>query len=358
MDLKIVNKSDSEAEIFIDDVIGWDETSWLGIKKQLTAIAESKTKKIIVNINSPGGFVSDGLMIHDALKMSKAEIETRVYSMTASAATIIAQAGDKRKMSSNSLYLIHHAMNMAVGNVNDVKQAVDDLERVDERILDIYVKAGADPEKVKSLMDENNGYGKWIDAEEALEIGLIDEIFEPSKAAAIVLPTNEFIAKYKLPEIPKEYLSKINKMEEVKEVEKSILDKIEDLFTRMFKKEEKENEAEVPEDNQPEAEPEAIALNDVQDKEILSAKDNEIAELKSKLEAKETELTNTRTDLASAYTKLGQLDAASTIVEGSQGKEDGDAEPVSVPFGEDLAKLSKVLNRPSPTKRVKDPEKE
>ena len=53
MRFEIVNKSEKEAEIFIDDIIGWDDdNSWIGIKKKLAALAESKTEKIIVNIAS------------------------------------------------------------------------------------------------------------------------------------------------------------------------------------------------------------------------------------------------------------------------------------------------------------------
>lgn len=357
MDLRIVNKSEKESEIYIDDVIGWDESSWIGIKKQLTAIADSKVTKIVVNINSPGGYVSDGLMIHDALKMSKATIETRVFSMTASAATIIAQAGDVRKMSSNSLYLIHHAMMGIGGNVNDVKQGLDDLEKVDARILDIYLKGkGAKEDKIKELFEENNGNGKWIDAEEALEAGLIDEIFEPAKAVAMVLPSNEFLAKHNLPEIPKDFLTKINKMEEIAKVEdKSILDKMEDLFNRFFPKKE---EVEKTEDIKTEAVIEDVVSDEVTNKEILAAKDVEIEALKKSLQEKEEKLNDVEKDLAMAYTKLGQLDAASTIVVGSEGNLDVDDKTEDVLFADDIKKLNAHLNKPVSGKRVKDPEKD
>lgn len=359
MDLRIVNKSEKEAEIFIDGIIGWDdESSWVGMKKQLVAIAESKISKIIVNINSPGGMVNDGLMIHDALKMSKAQIETRVFSMTASAATVIAQSGNVRKMSANALYLIHHAMNLAMGNINDIKVAVDDLEKFDTTLLNIYLKGkGADAGKIKSLMDENNGYGKWIDAEEALSVGLIDEIFEPSKATNMAVPSPEFLAKYKLPQIPQQYMDKLNAQVE----DKTLLEKIKALFV----KEEKPAEAVIPEiipeevkDIEPEPVIEAVKVDDVNDKEIITAKDFEIEALNKKLSDKETELTNVKTDLATAYTKLGQLDASSTIVTGSEGKEGDDVAPLDTPFAKDIELLNAKLNKPAPAKRVKNPEKE
>jgi len=352
MDLRIVNKSDKEAEIFIDDIIGWDESSWMGIKKQLAAIADSKIQKLIVNINSPGGMVSDGLMIHDALKMSKAHIETRVFSMSASSATIIAQSGDTRKMSANALYLVHHASAMAWGNVNELKVAVDDLEKVDARLLDIYIKKGADPEKVKALMDENNGTGKWIDAEEALSVGLIDEIFEPSKAAALARPSVEFLNKYNLPQIPDKYMENVAE----KVDEKTILNKIEDLFNRVFPKKE-EKEPEKVEDIAPEVVIEDKVEIEDQSKEILAAKDTEIETLKKSLQEKETELSNVKSDLATALTQLGQLDASSTLVPGSEGKL-SDEVTEDVPFANDIKVLNAKLNPPVKAKRDKNPEKE
>ena len=162
MELRIVNKTEKETEIDIEGVIGWDdEASWRNIKKQLLAVANSKATKIIVNINSFGGFVNDGLMIHDALRAAKAKIETRVYSMSASAATVIAQAGDTRKMSANALYLVHHAMNGVYGNVFEMEAGIKDLKKVDEILTNIYLKKGADEAKLKELMDDNNGNGRW-----------------------------------------------------------------------------------------------------------------------------------------------------------------------------------------------------
>lgn len=195
LNISIRNESDNEAVIDIDGEIGWvsydgDEYQWNtapAIKKKLKEIAKLDADKIIVNINSLGGFVDDGLAIHDALAQHPAEIETRVTGMTASAATIIAQAGDIRKMSDNALYLIHHAWGLAIGNVFEIEGAIDDMKQIDKRIAKIYAKrSGKSEEEFLELMGEQNGAGRWIDADEAKEYGLIDEAFEPMKAAASV----------------------------------------------------------------------------------------------------------------------------------------------------------------------------
>ena len=78
----------------------------------------------------------------------------------------------------------------------------------------------------------------------------------------------------------------------------------------------KEEITDKVEDIEPEPVIEAVKVDDVNDKEIITAKDFEIEALNKKLLDKETELTNAKTDLATAYTKMGQLDASSTVVTG------------------------------------------
>ena len=185
-------KTDETAEIDIYGEIGWynekgELNSPLSIKEKLRDIANLDVDKIVVNINSLGGFVDDGLAIHDVLAAHPAEIETRVIGMTASAATVIAQAGSKRTMSENALYLIHHAWGLVIGNAMDMLSAAQDMEMGDSRMVNIYVKrSGKSEEEIRELMSANGGHGKWISAEEAMEYGLIDQVFEPMKIAAAV----------------------------------------------------------------------------------------------------------------------------------------------------------------------------
>lgn len=192
--INIRNQSEETAIIDIDGEIGWfnedgELNSARNIKNKLKEIDSLEASKIQVNINSLGGFVDDGLAIHDVLARHDAEIETHVIGMTASAATIIAQAGDKRFMSDNSLYLIHKAWGLVVGNANDMLAQAEDLKAIDKRILNIYTKRSSkSSDQIEELMNANDGGGKWIDADEALEAGLIDSIFEPAKAAAAIDP--------------------------------------------------------------------------------------------------------------------------------------------------------------------------
>lgn len=150
------------------------------LKDQLRSIS---AKKIIVNINSPGGDFNDGLVIKNLLESKNAEVVTNLYGLSASAATAIHQGGTKRRMAKNtSFMLIHRVMYGLLGyyNQNSLKSFVDDQETMDRNIISMYTdKSGAAEQEITELMDAGEGYGKWIDADTALKMGLIDEIFEP-----------------------------------------------------------------------------------------------------------------------------------------------------------------------------------
>jgi len=359
MRFEIVNKSESEAEISIDGVIGWDDdASWVGIKKQLADLVNSKIKKITVNINSLGGYATDGLMIHDALSMFKGEITTRVFSLTASAATIIAQAGSKRQMSSNALYLIHHASNIAMGNVNDIRATVDDLEKVDARLFDIYIKRGGDEAKVRTLMAENNGYGKWIDAEEAKESGLIDEIIEPSKAVALAAGDIEAFKQFNLPKIQDKYMKDKKFFDKIvdflKGEDETVVDEVSNVTAEV-----EDTAVEAVNTTAPEAvETAAVeAVEDVQEPEaVIPAEEPEAVAtaeaLRNELAAATEDVQRLTAELAEARTALAKATSPSTKPKGKAGGEDDDIENINIPFSEEIKALDgnfllgKPLNNP------------
>lgn len=195
------------AELTIDGIIGEDffnpeddQNTKQKMREQLREVDAIQADKIVVNISSLGGDVDHGLAIHDLLAANSARVETNVIGMTASAATIIAQAGDERFMSDNALYLVHRAWTMGMGNANDFQALADDLITLDDRISNIYAKrSDKDQQDFLDLMNESNGDGIWISAEEAKEFGLIDSITEPMKVAAM---DKSVFEKYNIPKPP------------------------------------------------------------------------------------------------------------------------------------------------------------
>lgn len=207
------NTAESTADIYIEGNIGsyWkDNTEAILTKEEmqqeLKKIADLQVKKINVHINSYGGDVNHGISIHDLLALSKAEVTTIVNGHTASAATIISQAGKVRKMSANALFLVHNASLMAWGDKNELKTALDVVEKVDATIANIYAKrAGKSVEDVLTQMNKFNGSGEWLTADTAKELGYIDEVFEPMKAAAHI--GTDILTQFGLPQIPEKILN-------------------------------------------------------------------------------------------------------------------------------------------------------
>ena len=292
-DWMAVNQADeSTAEIDISGVIGgsfWDmfedndvsKNTREKMKAELKAISEIKATKIIVNIDSPGGDVSHGLSIHDMLAQHPAQIETRMGGLTASIATIIAQAGDIRKISDNALMLIHRASNLTIGNAKELQAQVDFLNSVDSKLVNIYTKKGAKQEDIENLMDVDNGNGKWIDGSEAKALGLIDEVFEPAMKAAAVYDQNLF-NKLKYPSIPQNMTKKADETV-------SMWDKMKEAFNAVFKA----------------SDPEAKIPQEVTDR--LTAFGTQLEELKAENATLSTDLESVRNELTTKDLKVIEL---------------------------------------------------
>jgi ATP-dependent protease ClpP protease subunit len=232
-------KSGKAVEIEIDGVIGaydWAADSWQeakrltkqAMRKELKALAALQTEKIVVNISSPGGYTDHALAIHDTLAENPAEVTTRVYGQTASAATIIAQAADKgkRMISENALYLVHKCLSMLWGmfNANDLANILDDQTKITARIVALYARrSGKSESEIADLLEAQDGNGRWLDPDEALSLGLVDAIYAPAPVFSIWQP--EILAECMLPPLPEKY--QLTKSEQNSPPSRKILAEIE-----------------------------------------------------------------------------------------------------------------------------------
>lgn len=188
------------------------------MRNELKDIANAKVDKINVKIDSFGGDVNHALAIYNALKESKAEIETEFIGFSASAATIIGAAGTT-KITDNLLLLYHESRTISLGTKSQLEADVKMLNDVNNNIAEIYSrKSGRTKDEMLDLISRNGGEGEWLTAIEAKELGLVDEVYEPSKMAASYEFDNELLLKMKLPEIPKNKIESIinNKKQENK----------------------------------------------------------------------------------------------------------------------------------------------
>lgn len=142
-------------------------------------LAGISTDKIEVQISSPGGSVFDGTAIYNGLRAHPAHITTRVDGVAASIASVIAQAGDHRVIMSGARMMIHEASGIAIGNAKDMRAFADLLENTNDTIVGIYAgRSGKDSAEFADMLA--SGTDHWMSAQEAVEMGLADEVADPA----------------------------------------------------------------------------------------------------------------------------------------------------------------------------------
>ena len=118
---------------------------------------EAEEGDVTVWINSPGGNVFAAAEIYTMLKDYKSAVTVKIASIAASAASVIAMAGDKVQMSPTALLMIHDPSTIAMGNAKAMEQAITTLNEVKESIINAYA-------------------AKWMNAKKAVELGFADEV--------------------------------------------------------------------------------------------------------------------------------------------------------------------------------------
>lgn len=134
---------------------------------------ESGDGDVTVWINSPGGNVFAAAEIYTMLREYAGKITVKIASIAASAASVIAMAGDVVQMSPTALLMIHDPSTIAMGNARDMEKAIDTLNEVKESIINAYAaKTGLRHSKISDLMESET----WMNAKKALDLGFCDEI--------------------------------------------------------------------------------------------------------------------------------------------------------------------------------------
>lgn len=171
-------KADKSAEISIFDEIGmWGVTAkdFIAELRQLDAAA------IELSINSPGGSVFDALAIYNALRQHAAEIHVTVMGVAASAASLVAMAGDRIVMPENTFMMVHNPIGIVFGNSEDMRDLADTLDKIGASLVATYVsRTGQSEEQIRTLLDAET----WLSAAEAKELGFCDEVQPALKIAA------------------------------------------------------------------------------------------------------------------------------------------------------------------------------
>ena len=140
---------------------------------------EAEEGDLTVWINSPGGNVFAAAEIYTMLRDYKGNVTVRIASIAASAASVVAMAGNKVQMSPTALLMIHDPSTIAMGNTKAMEQAITTLNEVKESIINAYAaKTGLRHNKIADLMSNET----WMNAKKAVDYGFADEILFDEKS--------------------------------------------------------------------------------------------------------------------------------------------------------------------------------
>ena len=139
---------------------------------------EAEDGDVTVWINSPGGNVFAAAEIYTMLKDYAGKVTVKVASLAASAASVVAMAGDTVQMSPTALLMLHDPSTVAMGNARDMEKAIAALNEVKEAIVNAYAaKSGLRRGRIADLMSEET----WLNAKKAVELGFADEVLYDGK---------------------------------------------------------------------------------------------------------------------------------------------------------------------------------
>src|SRR5690606_5083192 len=190
---------DDDNSISILDVIGQDFWNEGVTSKRISAALRSIGKKdVVVNVNSPGGDYFEGLAIYNMLRDHPGKVTVKVLGIAASAASVIAMAGDEIQIARAGFLMIHNTWVIAIGDRHQLRDVADWLEPFDQSAVDIYAARTGLPEKdIGKMLDRET----WIGGAEAVEKGFADSLLpsdEVSTKASNRAETKPVAAAHKM----------------------------------------------------------------------------------------------------------------------------------------------------------------
>ncbi len=176
--VKAVNGETSEETVertlYLDGTIA--EESWYDdeISPALfKADLENGSGDITVWINSPGGDCFAAAQIYNMLRDYKGKVTVKIDAVAASAASVIAMAGDVVQISPVGMLMIHNPSTMSWGDHKEMQRAIEMLNECKESIINAYeLKTGLPVNRLSKMMDEET----WIGAKRAIELGFADKM--------------------------------------------------------------------------------------------------------------------------------------------------------------------------------------
>ncbi|HKJ72919.1 MAG TPA: ClpP-like prohead protease/major capsid protein fusion protein [Alphaproteobacteria bacterium] len=174
-------------KIRIDDTIDglWSRVRSSDVVHKIDSTPEGD--KIAAHINSPGGDVFGAVQIYNALKQHDGPVHVIVDALAASAASIVAMAGDRITMSSGAMMMIHNPWTITAGDASQHRDSAAMLDAVRASMIDVYEqRTGRSRAELRTMLDETT----WMGAQDAVDEGFADDTAAasgPDTAAAMLL---------------------------------------------------------------------------------------------------------------------------------------------------------------------------
>ena len=199
-DINIKGVIVSNTDRWIYDFFGVENTAPASVIKAVET-ARKSGERVDVYINSPGGDISAGADIYSALR-GYSDVHIHITGQACSAASVIACAG-RSDISPVGMVMIHNVSMAAEGDNRDMSHAATVLKTADKSIASAYVeKTGRSMEEMLGLMAKET----WLTADEAVELGLVDEISAPATGAA---PAGMKLCAAAIPLLPEKLLAEM-----------------------------------------------------------------------------------------------------------------------------------------------------
>lgn len=166
--------TDDNVITMFDDI---GEDFWTGggvtakkVAAQLRAIGD---RPVEVQINSPGGDMFEGIAIYNVLREHPQDITVKIMGMAASAASLIAMAGDRIEIGVSSFIMIHNCWVLAMGNRHDMQEVANWLAPFDKAMADLYaLRTGLGDAEIAAMLDDET----WLSGASAIEKGFADAL--------------------------------------------------------------------------------------------------------------------------------------------------------------------------------------
>lgn len=159
------------------------------------ALRSIGNKPVTVQINSPGGSPFDGLAIYNLLRAHPKQITVQIVGIAASAASIIAMAGDEIEIGASSLLMVHNAQWVAIGDRHAMQEAHDTMEVIDNALIGLYVdRTARDAAEIAAMMDATT----FMTGKDAVEKSFATRLLEADQTPTAMKAEADLPALYRL----------------------------------------------------------------------------------------------------------------------------------------------------------------